>query len=317
MNLGFENGFTKIYDCNTYNINDKNGIIFLINIAIIIILFLTIILCYGFNNKKYISYMIILFSILLCVNIYYYSQSLNTIIILHAFSFIISSQIRTPEFLKLDKYFKNHKIFEDNYVTIKKEVIKFIDKKGIKNVALTRDSFSGANSYIGSDVKKDENGNETGWRLLTLKVGDEITGKCYKYFPKLAKILNNLPEVISCVLSILEAGVMIPIHVGYYKGIIRYMLPLVVPDDKENCFLWVNGLKYSWTEGKGVLWDDIYPHKVYNNTKQVRILLYMDIVRPIKGLLGKLNSKVLRMIKNSKIVKDEIKRTEKKVLING
>jgi beta-hydroxylase len=242
---------------------------------------------------------------------------LNTIIILHAFSFIISSQIRTPEFLKLDKYFKNHKIFEDNYVTIKKEVIKFIDTKGIKNVDLTRDSFSGANSYIGSDIKKDENGDETGWRLLTLKVGDEITGKCYKYFPKLAKILNNLPEVISCVLSILEPGVMIPIHVGYYKGIIRYMLPLVVPDDKENCFLWVNGLKYSWTEGKGILWDDIYPHKVYNNTKQVRILLYMDIVRPIKGLLGKLNLKVLGMIKNSKIVKDEIKRTEKKILINS
>ena len=100
--------------------------------------------------------MIILFSILLCTNIYYYSRSLNTIIILHAFSFIISSQIRTPEFLKLDKYFKNHKIFEDNYITIKKEVIKFIDKKGVKNIALTRDSFSGANSYIGSDIKKDE-----------------------------------------------------------------------------------------------------------------------------------------------------------------
>lgn len=101
---------------------------------------------------------------------------------------------------------------------------------------------------------------------------------------------------------------MIPIHVGYYKGIIRYMIPLIVPEDKENCFLWVNGLKYSWTEGESVLWDDIYPH---NNTNQNRVLLYMDIIRPFDGILGNLNSLVLKLMKNSDIVKDEIK-TEKK-----
>jgi beta-hydroxylase len=93
------------------------------------------------------------------------------------------------------------------------------------------------------------------------------------------------------------------------------MLPLVVPDDKENCFLWVNGIKYSWTAGKSVLWDDIYPHKVYNNTNQVRILLYMDVIRPLEGLLEKLNLLVLKLTVNSEIVKNEIKRTEYKVKI--
>jgi len=109
---------------------------------------------------------------------------------------------------------------------------------------------------------------------------------------------------------------MIPIHVGYYKGIMRYMLPLIVPDDRENCFLWVNGLKYSWENGKGVLWDDTYPHKVYNNTNQNRILLYMDIVRPLDGFLGNLNLTILKLMQNSEIVKNEIKRTENKVLIS-
>ncbi len=210
---------------------------------------------------------------------------------------------------------KNYSNFENNYLDFKKEIVEFINKEGIKNVSLTRDSFSGQNEYIGSDVKINQNGDETGWRLMTLKVGDEITGKCYQYFPNLSKILEQHSEVVSCVLSILEPGVMIPIHVGYYKGIIRYMLPLIVPDDKDNCFLWVNGLKYSWSEGKSVLWDDIYPHKVYNNTKQNRVLLYMDIIRPIDGILGIINSFVLKLIKNSDIVKDEIKRTEKKVSI--
>ena len=43
----------------------------------------------------------------------------------------------------------------------------------------------------------------------------------------------------------------------------------------------------------------------------------MDVIRPIDGLLGKLNLTVLKLIKNSKIVKDEIKRTEYTVSINN
>jgi hypothetical protein len=41
----------------------------------------------------------------------------------------------------------------------------------------------------------------------------------------------------------------------------------------------------------------------------------MDIIRPIDGILGIINSFVLKLIKNSDIVKEEIKRTEKKVSI--
>ncbi len=316
MNLDFEQGFTKILDRNTFNKNDKKGLIFIFNFCTLVILFIfTTVCCFLRSKLNLILSLIFLF--LLISNIYYYSRKTNKIHILYAFSFIISSYIRTPEFLDLDKYFKNYRNFENKYLDFKNEVTTFLNKEGVKNVSLTRDSFSGQNEYIGSDVKVNQNGDETGWRLLTLKVGDEITGKCYQYFPKLAKVLREHPEVVSCVLSILEPGVMIPIHVGYYKGIIRYMLPLIVPKDRDNCFLWVNGLKYSWSEGKSVLWDDIYPHKVYNNTTQNRVLLYMDVVRPIGGILGSLNSIVLKLIKNSDVVKEEIKRTEKKVSLTG
>jgi aspartyl/asparaginyl beta-hydroxylase (cupin superfamily) len=77
-------------------------------------------------------------------------------------------------------------------------------------------------------------------------------------------VLRKLPEVTSCVVSVLEPGIHIPIHVGYYKGIMRYMIPTHIPKDKDNVFLCVNGIKYSWTEGEGVLWDDTFSHKVYN-----------------------------------------------------
>jgi len=57
------------------------------------------------------------------------------------------------------------------------------------------------------------------------------------------------------------------------------------------------------------LWDDNYPHKVYNNTKEI-IVINMDIIRPFTGLVGILNKEFIILMSNSKIVKDEIKRTE-------
>ena len=90
----------------------------------------------------------------------------------------------------------------------------------------------------------------------------------------------------------------------------RYMIPIIVPKDLENVFLCVNELKYSWTEGVGVLWDDTYPHKVYNNTNEIRVVIYMDVVRPLSGALNAMNRFILRLASNSKIVKDEIKKTE-------
>ena len=94
------------------------------------------------------------------------------------------------------------------------------------------------------------------------------------------------------------------------SGIMRYMIPVVVPKDRENVFLCVNELKYCWTEGVGVLWDDTYPHKVYNNTDEIRVVIYMDVVRPLSWGLNALNLLIIKLTCSSKIVKDEIKRTE-------
>ena len=321
MNLEFEKGYTKIYDCNTFNINDEKGIIFLHKMLVLYILLISILWLLLQPDKNKYKFLIIVLSVIfasvLVTTIIYYSIELNTIEILYAFSYLISRQVRTPEFLNLDKYFPNYKKIESKYADFKQDVLNYFSNYSIKTVDLTYNSLNGVNKLIGNDIKIDKNGVESGWRLITLKIGSKVTGKCQKYFPAIAKVIGEMPEVISCVLSILEPGIMIPIHIGYYKGIIRYMLPLVIPKDKDNCLLWVNGITYSWTEGVSVLWDDIYPHKVINNTTENRILLYMDIIRPLPRLMGDLNQKVLRLIDNSQIVKDEIKRTEYKLEINN
>jgi beta-hydroxylase len=227
-------------------------------------------------------------------------------------SAILTLGIRTPEFLDKDKYFQNNYVFEDpdNFKSLKDEVVSILSKtdNGDK-LRMTNDSFNGQNKYIGSDIIHD-NGKIKAWRIINIKVGNEYSKDAYKHFPFLVKILKDIPEICTCSISILQEGVHIPIHVGYYKGIMRYMMPIIVPKDKENVFLCVNEKKYCWTEGVGVLWDDNYPHKVYNNTNEIRVVIYMDIIRPLTGSLNILNKYILKLASNSKIVKDEIKRTE-------
>ena len=58
MNLDFEQGFTKILHRNTFNKNDKKGLIFIFNFCILVSLFIT--LC-CFLKSKYILILTFLF----------------------------------------------------------------------------------------------------------------------------------------------------------------------------------------------------------------------------------------------------------------
>jgi beta-hydroxylase len=236
----------------------------------------------------------------------------NPIEALYMMSSILTLGIRTPEFLDKDYYFPKNRVFEDptNFEALKDEVIRILEKtENGDKLKMTSETFSGQNKYIGSDIRR-ENDKIKAWRVINLKVGTEYSPDANKHFPALVQLLKDMPEVCSCSISVLQEGVHIPIHVGYYKGIMRYMIPIIVPKDREKVFLCVNELKYSWTEGVGVLWDDTYPHKVYNNTNEIRVVIYMDVVRPLSGFLNSMNRFILRLASNSKIVKDEIKKTE-------
>ena len=198
--------------------------------------------------------------------------------ILNGLSFVLSLIIRTPEFLDLKKYFPKYILFENNYESISTEVLNFINNKNIKSFVKTGNTYS--NEGIGK--KQEDNFNiqdANSWRLFALKEFSDYSPEIVN-FPSLKYILDDLNlDIINCFISILEPNTHIPIHHGYFKGVMRLMFAIKVPKDKDNCFLWVNGKEYSWEEGKCVLWDDIYPHKVYNNTDETRIVLYMDVLR--------------------------------------
>ena len=299
-----EEGYPKVYDYNTFNLNDSTGKKLLIILLIIISLLLSNI-HYKFKNNN------INILTTLLVLIFSYAIVERPIRFVYMFSYILTSQIRTSNFLDKNTYFPNHILFEQKFKQIQIELQTLLNKtnKG-KDISFTKDSFDKKeNAYIGKDVDVE---NNRGWRIFHIKLAEHYNNKAISIFPTIVKLLLNCPEVINCSVSILDEKTYIPIHNGYYKGMIRFMLPLIIPKDKENVFLCNNYEKYIWTEGEGVLWDDTYPHKVYNYTNDVRIVLYMDVVRNIDGTLGNINKFLLNQLSNSQIIKDEIKQTEKK-----
>lgn len=295
--------FNKINDNFTFNKKDKSGLINLFLLGITGLLGIAAVA----QQSQYCLYGAFTSFGMLAGRIYK-----NPIEALYMMSALITLGTRTPEFLDKDAYFPMNRVFEepDNFKALKEEVEKILEKTGDgDSLTMTSDTFSGQNKYIGSDIRR-ENGKTKAWRVINIKAGDEYSAAAHKYFPSLVRILKGCPQIGTCVVSVLQDGVHIPIHVGYYKGIMRYMIPVVVPKDRENVFLCVNELKYCWTEGVGVLWDDTYPHKVYNNTDEIRVVIYMDVVRPLRWGLNALNRFILMLACNSKIVKDEIKKTE-------
>jgi beta-hydroxylase len=144
-----------------------------------------------------------------------------------------------------------------------------------------------------------------GWNVFTLRLYgidvEENMARC----PILARLLKRYPHIHTAVFSILEPGKVITPHYGPNKGVLRYHLGLIVPNsdnsERENeCYLKVGDDTYYWKEGEGVLFDETYLHSAHNDTDRLRIVLYLDIPRPMPyGWLNELNDWVLWTIENS------------------
>jgi aspartate beta-hydroxylase/beta-hydroxylase len=55
----------------------------------------------------------------------------------------------------------------------------------------------------------------------------------------------------------------------------------------------VAGRGYVWKEGEGVLFDDSWPHEVINRSREPRVVLIVDVPRPLPLVPRLVNGAVL------------------------
>ena len=132
-----------------------------------------------------------------------------------------------------------------------------------------------------------------------------------KYCPATTRLIESIPGMKTAFFSVLLPGKHIPKHRGPYKGVLRYHLALKVPRDRKNCRIRVGNEFAYWSEGKSMLFDDSFPHEIWNSTDEIRVVLFMDIVRPCKFPVSLLNHLLLYLIRRSPFIQDA-RRNQKK-----
>jgi len=127
---------------------------------------------------------------------------------------------------------------------------------------------------------------------------DENCARC----PETAKLIEAIPGMRTAFFSILSPGKHINAHRGPYKGVIRYHLGLMVPEPREQCRIRVGESFGAWEEGKSLMFDDTHSHEVWNETDGIRVVLFMDIDRPMR-LAGRVMNRIaFNLIKLSPLV---------------
>jgi aspartate beta-hydroxylase/beta-hydroxylase len=134
------------------------------------------------------------------------------------------------------------------------------------------------------------------WKIYPLNImGVKPNAFCARC-PKTSKLLDGIPGLFEAFFSILEGHKSIPAHEGPYRGYLRYHLGLVVPE-KNPPSIRLRDHVYTWKEGESVLFDDSWNHEVYNQCDEDRVVLIVDIRRPMPQPFDGVNRLVQRVMK--------------------
>jgi ornithine lipid ester-linked acyl 2-hydroxylase len=148
---------------------------------------------------------------------------------------------------------------------------------------------------------------KTFWLYAYGKKADENCARC----PETVRVLQKIPGMKSAMFSILAPKKHIPEHRGLWKGVLRYHLGLIVPKPIGSSKIRVGKDLRSWEEGKSMIFDDSHPHEVWNDCDSHRVVLFVDVERPLSFPLSLLNRAIIWVIARSPSVAEPMDRVRK------
>ncbi|BEN88543.1 MULTISPECIES: lipid A hydroxylase LpxO [Serratia] len=185
---------------------------------------------------------------------------------LNVFMYLFSRVPTTP-YLKPEQ-FPELAVLRENWETIRDEGQKLMKIQQIK--ASDQFNDAGFNSFF-----------KTGWKRFYLKWYEDSHPSAMTLCPQTTELLRSLPSVKAAMFAELPDGSRLPRHRDPYAGSLRYHLGLITPND-DRCFIEVDGERYSWRDGEGVMFDETYLHYAENQSGQNRLILFCDIERPMR-----------------------------------
>jgi beta-hydroxylase len=190
-------------------------------------------------------------------------------IFMHLFSRVPSTPyIPVREFPELD-------VLQQNWETIREEALHLVALQKIK--ASEENNDAGFNSFF-----------KTGWKRFYLKWYDASHPSAERLCPKTYALLKSIPTVKAAMFAELPPGAKLNPHRDPFAGSMRYHLGLATPND-DRCFIEVDGQRYSWRDGQGVIFDETFIHWAENTSGSNRVILFCDVERPLRFGMGGIN----------------------------
>ncbi|MBL7666303.1 MAG: aspartyl/asparaginyl beta-hydroxylase domain-containing protein [Bacteriovoracaceae bacterium] len=125
-----------------------------------------------------------------------------------------------------------------------------------------------------------------GWSKFYLTWYGTKLNSAQKLCPKTVEIVSKVPSVNGAMLTILPKGGKLTRHLDPIACSLRYHLGLLTPNDNA-CFINVDGINHSWRDGQVLLFDETYLHYANNDASSDRVILMLDVERPM-NFLGKI-----------------------------
>ena len=237
--------------------------------------------------------------LLLNIILYFLEPSLIAI----TFSLVLRLFFKNPPMVDVDKHFEGHKLLKDNWKVIQEELIEVLRNE---NDIPKFHEVDKIQRFI-SDKDK------SAWRVFMFKAYDNWQEANCAKAPKTTELMKKIPGITTAMFSILGPHKHIPPHNGFYKGVYRYHLGLIIPKEGE-CYIVNGGQRYDWVEGEDVLFDDTYKHAVWNKTEETRVVLFCDIFRTdLPKVFQPLNRWVYGLREKSQRLKNVLKNAEVQV----
>ncbi|RJG07441.1 lipid A hydroxylase LpxO [Noviherbaspirillum cavernae] len=181
---------------------------------------------------------------------------------MHMFSSVPSTPyLSAKEFSGLD-------LLDKNWEMIRDEAVNLREMHRIK--AAEKNDDAGFNSFF-----------KNGWKRFYLKWYGASHPSAERFCPKTVALLRDIPCVKAAMFAELPPGGKLNMHRDPFAGSLRYHLGLLTPND-DRCFIEVDGQRYSWRDGKSVVFDETYIHWALNDSDGDRIILFCDIERPMR-----------------------------------
>ena len=148
------------------------------------------------------------------------------------------------------------------------------------------------------------------WKVFYLYgYGIRADGSCRRC-PRTAEIVESIPGMTTAMFSVLLPHKHIPPHRGPWKGVLRYHLALRTPADETAARIRVGSRIEHWRDGRSLVFDDTFEHEVWNDSDEMRVVLFVDVIRKLPWYLAAPNRAFIGAIRWSPSFKRQVAKYE-------